>query len=97
MKSLKLNDPSINKNSDDRLNKNPVQLIWGIALLLMGIGVIFRVPVVIDSISTAGELSSGLYFFRFCFYLIAVILMGGGIKKITKYWPSSNKKQLHQK
>ncbi|RJP94929.1 MAG: hypothetical protein C4518_02080 [Desulfobacteraceae bacterium] len=97
MKPLQLKDPSIKKKSDkiksdDHFNKNPVQLIWGVALFVMGIGVIFRVPVVAERILTAGELSSGLYFLRFCFYLIAVILMGGGIKKITKYWPSSSRK-----
>ena len=67
--------------------KNKVQLIWGIALILMGIGVFFRVPVVIEKLSDSVELNSGLYFLRFSFYLIAVILIGGGVKKIQNYWP----------
>jgi hypothetical protein len=53
----------------------------------MGIAVFFRVPVVIEKMSDSVELNSGLYFLRFSFYLIAVILIGGGIKKIQKYRP----------
>jgi len=67
--------------------KNKIQLIWGIALILMGIGVFFRVPVVIEKLYETVKFNSGLYFFRFSFYLIAVILIGGGIKKIQNYWP----------
>jgi len=67
--------------------ENKVQLIWGLALILMGVGVFFRVPVVIEEISETLNLNSGFYFFRFSFYLIAVILIGGGVKKIHNYWP----------
>ena len=69
-------------------NKKKVQLIWGTALVLMGIGVFFRIPVVVERMSDSFELDSGLYFLRFSFYLIAIILIGGGIKKIQKFWPS---------
>lgn len=68
-------------------NKDKVQLIWGIALILMGIGVFFRVPVVIEKMTETVAFNSGLYFFRFSFYLIAVILIGGGSKKIKNSWP----------
>lgn len=68
-------------------NGNKVQLIWGCALVFMGVAVFFRVPVVIEEISETLDLNSGLYFFRFSFYLIAVILIGGGVKKIQNYWP----------
>jgi hypothetical protein len=68
-------------------NKNKAQLIWGIALILMGVGVFFRVPVVIEKMSDTVNFNSGLYFFRFSFYLISFILIGGGVKKIQNYWP----------
>jgi len=90
MNPSKLNSPSPQKLSENPSGKNVFQLVWGIALFLMGIGVIFRVPAVISRISPAGELSSGWYFLRFCFYLIAVILIGGGIRKINQYWFSAN-------
>jgi len=85
MKPSKLSNLSPQKPSENPPGKNVFQLVWGIALFLMGIGVIFRVPAVISRISAAGELSSGWYFLRFCFYLIAVILIGGGIRKINQY------------
>ncbi|MDA3898388.1 MAG: hypothetical protein PF482_19805 [Desulfobacteraceae bacterium] len=68
-------------------NNNKVQLIWGCALVLMGVAVFFRVPAVIEEISETFDLNSGFYFFRFSFYLIAAILIGGGVKKIQNYWP----------
>lgn len=66
------------------------QLIWGFALIAMGIGVFFRVPIVSERLADAIETNSRLYFVRFSFYLIAVILVGGGIKKIRHYWPDKN-------
>jgi hypothetical protein len=68
-------------------NDNKIQLIWGVALVLMGVGVFFRVPVVIEKLSETLEMNTGFYFFRFSFYLVAVILIGGGVKKIQNYWP----------
>jgi hypothetical protein len=68
--------------------KTKRQLIWGFALIVMGIGVFFRVPVVSERLAGAAGTSAKLYFFRFSFYLIAVILIGGGIKKIRQYWPA---------
>lgn len=70
--------------------KSRNQLIWGIALIAMGIGVFFRVPVVSERLANAIGTGAELYFFRFSFYLIAVILVGGGIKKIKRYWPVKN-------
>ncbi|MDO9263455.1 MAG: hypothetical protein Q7U02_05780 [Desulfosalsimonadaceae bacterium] len=97
MKSSKLSDPPVINPSDERHPQNAVQLIWGIALVLMGIGVVFRVPVVMERMATTGGLTSGLYFLRFCFYLIAIILMGGGVKKIIRYRSSATNKNHHVK
>jgi hypothetical protein len=69
-------------------NKRNFQMIWAVALILMGIAVFFRVPAVAEKMAGAFDTNAGLYFFRFSFYLIAVILIGGGIKKIFKFWPS---------
>jgi len=71
-------------------SKTRRQLIWGIVLIAMGIGVFFRVPVVSERLADAVGTTSKLYFFRFCFYLIAVILVGGGIKKIRRHRPPKN-------
>jgi len=62
--------------------KITVQLVWGGALVLAGIGVFYRIPQVIPKIEKLEQFSSTLPFVYFCFYLLAVLLIGGGIKKI---------------
>lgn len=58
------------------------QLVWGIALILMGFGVFYRLPQVWPDIEKTEIFSSILPFIRFCFYVMAIILIGGGSKKI---------------
>lgn len=58
------------------------QLIWGIALIMMGFGVFYRLPQVWPDIQKIEIFSSILPFIRFCFYVMAIILIGGGTKKI---------------
>jgi len=63
-------------------NKITGQIIWGIALVLAGIGVFFRIPQVMPQIEQIGQFSSITFFIRFCFYLMGILLIGGGSKKI---------------
>lgn len=63
-------------------NKIVVQMIWGVALTLAGIGVFFRIPQVMPKIEKIEYFSSAMYFIRFCFYLLGVLLVWGGTKKI---------------
>lgn len=67
-------------------NSKPVQLIWGISLALMGIGVFFRIPHVIAKISDSGQTTLDNFFIRFSLYLMAVLLFGGGVKKLYGFW-----------
>lgn len=85
---MKVNEDNISQKERLMDHKNRFQLIWAAALILMGVGMFFRVPVVVEKMAGAFDTTAGLYFFRFSFYLIAVILIGGGIKKIQKFWPS---------
>ena len=68
--------------SDMAKDKSNLQLIWGIALLLAGVGVVFRVDQVMPKIVSIESLASAGGYIRFCFYFMAVILVGGGLKKI---------------
>lgn len=77
-------DDSRKRNDKDRPAPFP-QLIWGIALFLMGIAVMFQAESVVNRLSAGATAPSGMYFLRFCIYLMAVILMGGGIKKINRF------------
>ena len=59
-----------------------IQIFWGIALLLMGIAVFFRIPQVMPEVRKIEYFSSSIGFVQFCFYLLGVLLVAGGAKKI---------------
>jgi len=83
-----LNEISYSKKKAGCLmsDKKPLlQIVWGSALLLAGIGVFYRIPQVMPMIEEFKKNSFELGFKKFCFYLLAVLLVGGGIKKILKY------------
>jgi Ni,Fe-hydrogenase I cytochrome b subunit len=63
-------------------NKPVIQVIYGIALTLAGIGVFYRIPQVMPRVEQIEQFSSMMGFIRFCFYLLGVLLIGGGLKKI---------------
>lgn len=63
-------------------HKSKIQMVWGIALLIAGIGVFYRIPQIMPKIETIQQFASASFFVRFCLYLIGGILIGGGIKKI---------------
>ena len=63
-------------------NVQPVQTVWGVALVLAGIGVFYRVPQVMPQIEAAGYFSDALGFVRFCFYFLGTALIVGGAKKL---------------
>ena len=73
--------------------RSQVQLIWGIALVLAGIGVIFRIPQVIPQLKQLEQFAAGIGFITFCAYFIAVALIVGGGRKIYRYWHDSNQKK----
>ncbi|MFH1981389.1 MAG: hypothetical protein ABIL58_06080 [Pseudomonadota bacterium] len=67
-------------------NRQSFQTIWGIALVLAGIGVFYRIPQVMPQIQAAGFFPDAQGFIRFCFYFIgAALLFGGGKKLIGIY------------
>ena len=57
-------------------------MTWGVLLVAAGIGVFYRIPQVIPRIEKIEQFSSVMIFIRFCFYLIGILLLGGGLKKI---------------
>ncbi|MBW1840622.1 MAG: hypothetical protein JRF27_01605 [Deltaproteobacteria bacterium] len=57
-------------------------MVWGAMLAMAGIGVFFRIPQVMPRIEQIEQFSSVLFFIRFSFYLLGILLVGGGAKKI---------------
>ncbi|MFO8111298.1 MAG: hypothetical protein R6T92_02205 [Desulfosalsimonadaceae bacterium] len=62
-------------------NAQIFQLLWGCALLLMGIAFFFRIPEVMRSLSDQ-EHFFGAWYVRLSLYLVSILLIGGGGKKI---------------
>ena len=69
------------KTEDDK-NKIYYQLVWGALLLLAGVGVFFRIPQVMPQVKTIETFASIIGFIYFCFYLLGVLLIVGGGRKI---------------
>ena len=67
------------------VKKPLLQLIWGIALTLAGLGVFFRIPQVMPRIESIEYFVGVIGFVRFCFYLLGVLLIGGGVRKVYHY------------
>ena len=59
-----------------------IKIIWGVALVLVGLCVFLAIPQKMIEIEKAGYFNSSMFFVRFSFYLISVLLIGGGCKKI---------------
>ncbi|MBW1698455.1 MAG: hypothetical protein JRH18_22185 [Deltaproteobacteria bacterium] len=68
-------------------NRSLVQFIWGIALVMAGIGVFFRTSQLLPRIAQIEQFASLTTYIRFCFYLIGIVLIGGGSKKIYDNYP----------
>jgi hypothetical protein len=74
---------------------NRTQFIWGIALIIAGIGVFLyiipqRLPEIIEYRKVQPS-DFELYFMYFCFGLIGIILFVGGAKKIHHYMRGKEK------
>ena len=59
-----------------------MQLIWGGLLVLAGIGVFFRIPQVMPKIKEIESFSSAIWFIYICFYLLGILLIIGGGRKL---------------
>ncbi|MBW1745197.1 MAG: hypothetical protein JRG74_08010 [Deltaproteobacteria bacterium] len=72
-------------------NNINIQIVWGVILVLAGIGVFLRIPQVMPKIQKIEHFSSAIFFIRFCFYFLGVLLIGGGAKKIYDNYRSPKK------
>jgi len=77
--------------NDRQQIKKKMQLIWGAALILVGIGVFVRIPQVMPKLAQMGQSPATIGFVRICFYIMGIILLGGGIKKIINHVNSETK------
>jgi hypothetical protein len=69
-----------------------LHISWGVLLTITGIAVFFRIPQVMPRIAQIEQFASVLFFIRFCLYLLGVLLIGGGVKKIIENYRQLKKK-----
>ena len=70
---------------NEKSSRSMLQLIWGIALLLAGVGVFVRIPQVMPDIAEIELFKGSLWIIRICFYIMGIILIGGGLKKVVDH------------
>ncbi|MBI5579874.1 MAG: hypothetical protein HY895_12020 [Deltaproteobacteria bacterium] len=66
---------------DDNLRAK-LQLVWGVLLVLAGVGLFFRIPQVMPQIKQIGYFAAVIPFVYFCMYFVAVFLIAGGARKL---------------
>ncbi|MEW6078606.1 MAG: hypothetical protein AB1724_12390 [Thermodesulfobacteriota bacterium] len=69
--------------------KSTTQLVWGLLLVMAGIGVVIRANLLDSEMKTIAGQPSTEMFIRICVYVMAVLLIGGGIRKIRNYFSKS--------
>jgi len=70
--------------------KNKLQFVWGVLLLLAGIGVFFRIPQIMPEIKKIEHFAVYIPFIYFSFYLIGILLVVGGGRKVYHHLKQSN-------
>jgi hypothetical protein len=66
----------------DHDRKAQFQLVWGVLLVMAGVGLLFRIPQVMPQIRQIESFSGVIPFIYFCMYFIAVFLIAGGARKL---------------
>jgi hypothetical protein len=66
---------------DDDL-RSRLQLVWGVLLVLAGVGMFFRIPQVMPQIEQIDYFAAVIPFIYFCMYFVAVFLIAGGARKL---------------
>lgn len=83
-------------------NAKSFQLIWGAALTAAGVGVLVLLPHRMEQIRQlrqAEPYAFDMLFLWFCFGLLGVLLIGGGLRKIYGFFkaPTDNDSGAHDR
>jgi hypothetical protein len=58
--------------------------VWGGALVLAGLGVFYRIPQVVPKIASIEQFANAMGVIKFSLYVMGILLVGGGLKKIKQ-------------
>ena len=68
------------------LARRNIQLFWGIAYILAGFSVFYNLHRRLPEIVEFSQSSGFIWSIRIAFYLVGIILIGGGIFKVLKHF-----------
>ncbi len=64
------------------MDKKKIQIVWGILLVMAGLGVFYRIPQVMPKIQSIEAFVNAMGVIKFCFYVLGILLVFGGGRKI---------------
>ena len=64
------------------MDRKNMQMIWGVILVMAGLGVFYRIPQVMPRIEQIETFANVISLIRFCFYFLGVLLVYGGGRKL---------------
>jgi hypothetical protein len=70
----------------DENTKATLQFVWGLLLVMAGVGLFFRIPQVMPQIRQIEYFAGIMPFIYFCMYFMAVFLIAGGARKLYLNW-----------
>ena len=77
----------------DNQPKNHIKLVWAVVLMSTGVAVFLEIPRKMAQLEQLWQSPAKIWAFKICFYLIGILLVGGGIRKTIQYFqPDSQDK-----
>ena len=67
-------------------NKPTIQFVWGVLLILAGAGVVVRASLLDAELRTLAGHPATAVFIRICIYIMTILLIGGGVRKLRGYF-----------
>lgn len=71
--------------------RTAIQSLWGIAMAVMGVSFFLRIPEIMARVSEISYFHGVRTFLRFGLYLMSVLLVGGGIRKLSAIYKNKSK------
>lgn len=63
--------------------KDRIQILWGVVLVMAGLGVFYRIPQVMPRVEEMPAFTNAAGLVRFCFYMLGGLLVFGGGRKLV--------------
>lgn len=64
------------------MNKKDLQAAYGVLLIMVGLGVFYRIPAVMEKVEQIGYFANALILVKAVFYLLGFLVILAGIIKI---------------